>query len=136
MQSPCLLLVAVCVLARPNLAWQLWSLRQILMSLLLQLLSAQKGLLQGGILIKAAGPWENSIVEMGGIRIRAARTYRGMAWHINLAMRTADLTVALPFKTCGLSGQEVHAVCVLSCFVQLSFSESAQSLRTSCSEQA
>lgn len=76
MQSPCLPLVAVCVLARPNLAWQLWSLRQILMSLLLQLLSAQKGLLQGGILIKAAGPWESSIVEMGGIRIRAARTQR------------------------------------------------------------
>ena len=58
------------MLAHPNLAWQLWSLRQILMSLLLQLLSAQKGLRQGGILIKAAGPWESSIVEMGGIRIR------------------------------------------------------------------
>lgn len=73
-QSPCLSLVAVYLSAHPSLGWQLWTRAQILMSLLFPLSSDQKERLQRGILIKAAASQENDIVEMGGPRIRAART--------------------------------------------------------------
>lgn len=108
------------------------------MSLLFPLLSDQKERLQRGILIKAARPWENDVVEMGGVRIRAART-QGRALlepavsRESSAYKSGDQNCR---PDCGLSGQEVRAVCVLSCFVRLSFSASAHSLRTSRREQA